>query len=73
MHLDRPMKVASRPAFSFFCFFPMRDSLRLEPILEWEAALKAFFLGFPLTRLPMVAVLVVLVLVGPLGWDDLAS
>jgi len=48
------MKVASRPEWLRFCFLPKRESLRLEPIPEWEAAFIDFFLIFPLTRLPIL-------------------
>jgi hypothetical protein len=53
-HLDRPMKVASRPACSFFCFFPIRDSFRLLPAFEPRAALVDDFFGRPLTRFPIL-------------------
>jgi hypothetical protein len=48
------MKVASKPAWSFFRFFPIRESFLLLPIPEWEAAFIDFLFGFPLTRFPMV-------------------
>lgn len=53
MQADRPMKLASKPACSFFCFLPMRDSLRLLPALELSAALMDDFFTRPLTRFPM--------------------
>ena len=53
------MKVASRPAFSFFCFFPILESFLFDPIFEWLAALMDFCFGLPFTRFPIFPFLLV--------------
>jgi hypothetical protein len=47
------MKVAARPAFPFFSFFPIRESFLSEPTFELMADLIDFFFVFPFTRLPI--------------------